>query len=175
MYPGTYAQTVPDRAACIMGATGATVTYAELNERSNRVAQLLRSRGLETGDHIAIVMDNNPRYFDVAWGAQRSGLVYTAISSRLTSAEVEYIINDCGAKAVFMSAALRELAAGLGPDRIPAAPSRFMCDGTIDGWERFEAAVAGQPADRAARNGRGRRRCCTHRAPPAGRRASCTS
>ncbi len=145
MYPGTFAQTIADKAAYTMARSEVTVTYAELDARSNQVAHLLRARGLETADHIAIQMENNPRYFDVTWGAQRSGLIYTAMSSRLTPGETEYIVNDCQAKAVFTSVALREVAAGLTPDRIPAAANRFMCDGTIEGWESYEDAIAGQP------------------------------
>jgi long-chain acyl-CoA synthetase len=147
MYPGTYAETTPDKPAYVMAGSGLSVTYAELDRRSNRIAHFLRSRGLGTGDHIAIQMDNNPRYFEVVWGAQRSGLIYTAISSRLTPGETAYIINDCEAQALFASYAVREGAAALSHDDIPAVHSRLMCDGTVDGWTGYEEAVAGQPAD----------------------------
>ena len=56
---------------------GGVVTYGELEHDSNRLAQLLATRGLAFGDHIAIFMDNNERYLEVAWAAQRSGLFYT--------------------------------------------------------------------------------------------------
>ena len=49
-----------------------------------------------------------PRFFEICWGAQRSGLIYTAISSRLTAAEVDYIVNDCGAKLFVTSTYLAE-------------------------------------------------------------------
>jgi long-chain acyl-CoA synthetase len=146
MYPATYAKTTPDKAAYVMAGSGLHVSYAELDRRSNQVAHLLRSRGLVTGDHIAIQMDNNPRYFEVVWGAQRSGLVYTAISSRLTAGETAYIVRDCEAQAVFASNAVREMAAALAHEDISSVHSRFMCDGTVDGWESYEQAVDGMPA-----------------------------
>ena len=145
MYPGTHAATTPAKAAVVMGRSGSTLTYAELDQRSNQVARLLRSRGLVDGDHIAVLMDNNPRYSEVVWGAQRSGLIYTAISSRLTAGEAAYIINDSGARAVFTSYALHPVAAALTPGTIPAATGRFMCDGVVEGWESYEDALAGQP------------------------------
>src|SRR5262245_40922395 len=52
MYPGTYAASTPDKPAMIMGATGQTVTFAELDAGANRLAQLFAALGFETGDHI---------------------------------------------------------------------------------------------------------------------------
>ena len=83
-----------------MAGTGETVTYRQLDERSNRVAQLFRALGLKAGDDIALFMENNPRFFEICWGAQRAGLIYTAISSRLTAGEVEYIVKRLRREAV---------------------------------------------------------------------------
>jgi long-chain acyl-CoA synthetase len=91
-------------------------------------------------------MDNNPRYSEVVWGAQRSGLIYTAISSRLTEGEAAYIVEDSGARAVFASRALREVAAGLA-GRVRPATALFMCDGAIEGWEGYEDAIAACSAE----------------------------
>ena len=98
MHPGIHAKSNPDRAAYIMAATGKVVTYRELDEESNRAANLFRSLGLRPGDNIALFAENNVRYHQILWAAQRSGLYYTAISAHLTAAEVAYIVNDCGAK-----------------------------------------------------------------------------
>ena len=98
MYPGQHAESFPDKPAYIMADSGETVTYRQLDERSNRCAHLLRSLGLVPGDSIAIFMENHARFLEICWAAQRSGLYYTAISSRLTAAEVAYIVGDCGAR-----------------------------------------------------------------------------
>src|SRR6185369_5356802 len=96
-------------------STGETVTYRQLDDQSNRIAQLFRRRGLAPGDHVALFLENNPRFFEICWGAQRAGLIYTAISSRLTAAEVDYIVADCGAKLFLTSKYLGERAAELTP------------------------------------------------------------
>ncbi len=49
-------------------------------------------------------MDNHPRFFEIAWAAQRAGLYYTCISTKLTAGEVEYIVKDCEAKVLIASA-----------------------------------------------------------------------
>ena len=61
MYPGTHARERADQAAFIMASTGESVCYAEYEARTNRLAQLLRARGLGRLDHYAIFMENNDR------------------------------------------------------------------------------------------------------------------
>jgi acyl-CoA synthetase (AMP-forming)/AMP-acid ligase II len=145
MYPGAHAKTNPDKPAVIMGASGEVVTYGQLDDGSNRLAQLLRSRGVEQGDSIAICMENNAAYLQATWAGQRSGLYYTAASSRLTPGELEYIVNDCGAQAFITSYDKRDLAAAIA-DKIPNVHTRLMIGGVIDGFESYEEAVAAQPA-----------------------------
>ena len=89
MHPSVHAKTQPDKPAFIMAGSGETVTYRQLEERSNQGAQLFRKLGLKTGDGIAIFMENNVYYLPVCWAAQRSGLYFTCISSRLTAGEIE--------------------------------------------------------------------------------------
>ncbi len=110
MYPGTLAKQHPDKTAYRMAAGGERVSYRELDERSNQGAQLFRALGLRPGDAIAIYLENNPRFFEICWAAQRSGLYYTPISYRLTAPEVEYIVRDCGAKVFIASHATRDVA-----------------------------------------------------------------
>ncbi len=146
MYPGELAKTQPDKVAYVMAGSGEQVTFAELNDRSNQLAQLLFDRGLRPGDSVAICMENNVQYLTCTWAAQRSGLYYTCVSSRLTVSEADYILNDCEAKAFITSNDKRDLAAELS-DKIPNVHTRLMIGGVIDGFERFEDVVAGYPAE----------------------------
>lgn len=110
MHPSLHARTNPTKPAFIMAGTGETITYGELEHRSNQCARLIRNCGLAIGDAIAVCMDNTPYYFEIAWAAQRAGLYFTTISSRLTAPEVRYIVEDCGAKAVFLSSSQAHIA-----------------------------------------------------------------
>src|SRR5258708_2701289 len=145
MHPYIHAQGHPDKPAYIMAGSGETVTYRQLDQQSNRIAQLFRSLGLRAGDHIALFLENNARFFEICWGAQRSGLIYTAISSRLTAVEVDYIVTDCGARLFVTSRHLADQAAELAP-LLAGVEHRYMIDGRIAGYQRWEAAVAGCPA-----------------------------
>ena len=55
-----------------MAGSGETITYRELDGRSNRLAQLWHARGLRRGDHVAILLHNQVEYFDAVWAALRS-------------------------------------------------------------------------------------------------------
>ena len=149
LHPYFHAQTTPDKAALICAGSGQVVTYRELDDRSNQVAQLFRALGLQSGDHIALMLENHPRYFEICWGAHRAGLIYTAMSTRLTEGEVSYIIDDCNARAVVSSRAMSGAVQHL-PAVCKGVQHWLMLDGAIDGWAAYEAAVAAQPTVRIA-------------------------
>jgi len=145
MFPGLIAETTPDKPAVVMADGSGGYTYAELDEAANRVSHFLRSSGLGVGDHVAFCLENHPRFFELVWGCIYAGVVYTACSSRLTSEELAYIIEDCGAKAFIASSYKADQAAEIAPVT-PSVGVRLMLDGTIEGYASYEDAVAAQPA-----------------------------
>ena len=149
MYLDDHALKDPGKAALIQAATGTTISYGELDARSNRLAHLLRTRGLRRGAHIALLMDNNPRFIEVVWAALRSGLYVTAINRYLKPDEAAYVVNDCDAEALVTSFAMREVAAPLAR-LVPNCPLRLITDGVIDGWSSYEVATADAPTTRFA-------------------------
>ncbi|HVM98988.1 MAG TPA: acyl-CoA synthetase [Caulobacteraceae bacterium] len=153
MHPSHHAKTQPNKPAYIMAGTGETVTYGELDARSNQGAHLFRSLGIGKGDSIAIFMDNSPRYYEVLWAAQRSGIRFTAISSKLTAGEVEYIVGDCEAKALITSKGVADVALKVAP-LIPGV-ALFMTDGSEGPYQSFEAARSNFPTTPIADEGAG--------------------
>jgi fatty-acyl-CoA synthase/long-chain acyl-CoA synthetase len=137
-HPKVHAAANPDKPAVVMAGSGDTVAYRELDERSNRCAHLFRSLGLAHGDTVAICMENRLEFFDLVWGAQRAGLIYVAISCRLTASEMDYILTDSGAKALFATNYLGDTLEAL---QSPA--ERFIVGGERAGWTPFDEAVAG--------------------------------
>ena len=139
--PGAYVETRGDQPAVIMGESGAVITYRELDRRSKQVARVLREAGLRPGDHVAVLLENHPRYFEVVWGAQRAGLYTTPINWHLKPEEVGYIVEDCEATALVTSKALSDIAGGLA-NHLGRVKLRLMIDGTAPGFERYEDAIA---------------------------------
>ncbi|MFR9732163.1 acyl-CoA synthetase [Saccharopolyspora sp. MS10] len=141
MYPGAHAATDPGRPAVIMAGSGLRVTYGELEERSVRLANALREAGLERGDVVALLTDNAPEAFEVYWAAVRSGCYITAVNSHLTAAEISYVVEDSGAAALVVSAALAEVAAEV----VAAAPGlamRLAHGGAVAGCADYEDVLA---------------------------------
>ena len=141
LYPGHWAQTKPDHPAMVMAGSGEVVTFAELDAAANRLARLFRSLGLEPGDRVALCMENRAEYLAIAWGAHYAGLYYTAISSRLTSEELAYIIEDSGARVLVSSPYKADQLAEIG-DVLDRLDLRLSVGGDIDGFESYEDAVA---------------------------------
>jgi long-chain acyl-CoA synthetase len=137
--PSWHAAHRPEAPALVLGRSGETTTFAQLEDRSTRLARALRERGLPPAGHIAVLMENNRPYLEILWAAQRSGLHYTAINSHLRSAEVQYVLDDCGATALLSSAAMADVVARLDLARIPI---RISAVGDLDGFERYDEILA---------------------------------
>ncbi|HBA42196.1 MAG TPA: acyl-CoA synthetase, partial [Alphaproteobacteria bacterium] len=149
MHPSVQAEKKPDHIAMIMARSGETVTYGELEARSNQGAQLFRALGLKRGDGIAMFMENNRHFMEIYWAAQRSGLYLTPISSRLTAGEVAYIVRDCGAKVFISSTEKGDVAEKVVAD-LPDVAACYSVNGTVPGFRSYEEAIAAQPAERIA-------------------------
>lgn len=105
MYAGQTPHLHPDRVAFVMASSGESVTYAEFERRSNRLAHRLRHEGLRRLDHYAIFMENNSRYLECNGAGERSGLYYTCVNSYLTADELAYIVVNSESQVLLTSIA----------------------------------------------------------------------
>jgi acyl-CoA synthetase (AMP-forming)/AMP-acid ligase II len=123
-------------------ADGRTLTYRDLEDTSNQLAHLFRSVGLQTGDHIAVVMENRPEFLVVALAAYRSGLYWTPCSTELTGHELDYIITDSRATLLIATTDTFDAAREVSSSRLVL---RLLIGGTEPGWTTFEEALASRP------------------------------
>ena len=154
MYPGAHAATDPQRPAVIVAGSGARLSYGELEERSVRLANLLREAGLAKGDVVALLSDNRPQAFEVYWAAVRSGLYITAVNSHLNAAEIGYVVADSGAAALIASGALAQEAAAV-VEETPDVRLRLAFDGAIPHHDDYETALASASPEPPADQPRG--------------------
>jgi long-chain acyl-CoA synthetase len=143
MHPSETARLNPGKAALIMPDCGAVLTYGELDRRSNQAAHVFRHHGCRIGDAIAVLLPNTIRYHEIVWGAQRSGLYFVCISSRLTAPEVAYIVKDSGAKLLVTSSGVEADKAALG-ELLPGV-ALFSMDEDEPGYANWDALAAGRP------------------------------
>ncbi|MFI5659749.1 o-succinylbenzoate--CoA ligase [Streptomyces sp. NPDC051684] len=131
-WPARRARKTPHRTALIHD--GATYSYADLHERTTRLAHALRERGVRRGDRVAYLGPNHPSYLETLFAAGTLGAVFVPLNTRLSTAELAYQIRDSGAKALLYT--------GNGePARALSVPV------TIDaGGEAYESVLATAPS-----------------------------
>ena len=153
MYPGVHAASHPDKPAVIMADTGQALTYQQLEERSLRLANDFRSRGLVPGDHVAIAVENRFEIVEALWAALRTGTYITAVNRHLTADESSYIIHDCGAKVVLLSGELE--VAGELAELCADVPHRIAIGSALPGFESYEDVLAASSDVKPEREPRG--------------------
>ena len=136
-HPKHHAVATPEKTAYVIAENGESVSYAELDDQSNRIARVLRELGCEVGSGVAMLCENRVGFFEICWAAQRAGLHYTPISTHLKAEEVAYIVGDCGARVFIASASLADLAASLRSE-LPADTCLLSLGGDIDGFTSLE-------------------------------------
>jgi acyl-CoA synthetase (AMP-forming)/AMP-acid ligase II len=151
VYAARHAAEEPDRAAIIMARSGEVTTFAEYERRANQIAHLLRSCGLQRGDHISILMENSVTMLEIEAGAERCGLYFTLINGHLAPDEVAYILSNSKSLVFFSSQAKRSVA----EEAAQAAPAlqRLYLSGAGDrspGWDCLEVALEAMPDDHLA-------------------------
>ena len=110
MYAGEHARTHPDRPAFVMATSGISVSYAEFDARTNRLAHLLRAHGLQRLGHYSIFMENNDRFIEACGAGERTGLYYTCVNSYLTADELAYILQNSESRLLVTSGPKLEVA-----------------------------------------------------------------
>jgi long-chain acyl-CoA synthetase len=112
-------------------------TYRDMDERSNRAAQGLLAEGVGPQDRIAMVDKNGPEYFEILLGGAKANVVGVAVNWRLAPAEMAYIVNDAGARVLFVGQEfvphLEQIASGLSSVR------KIVVLGTHPHHESYEA------------------------------------
>ena len=154
LHPAAHAATDPDRAALVMGGSGEVRTYRQLDEASTGLALVLRDRGLRPGDRLAVMLDNEPAYFEAVWAALRSQLYVTPINWHLAAAEAGYIVADCGATALVTAAGMAPVVNALGDD-LAGVTTRLSAGGALPGFESYEDAVAARKLEPLPDEGEG--------------------
>lgn len=116
------------------------VSYDELEERSNRLANGLIGLGLGRGDRVAVLMNNSIESVETVFAVTKAGLAYVALNARHTALEHAAVLEDSGASAVIAGP---EFTAVAGQAVARAATVRHLIGyGPGDGGIEYEALLA---------------------------------
>src|SRR5580704_436995 len=86
----------PDHPAVRLDDT--TLSYAELDQASARVARLLGVEGLQPGDRVGVMLPNVPEFAVIYFAVLRAGGVVVPMNPLLKGREVDYYLQDSGAR-----------------------------------------------------------------------------
>ncbi len=122
-------------------------TFAELNGNANRLVRTLRAHGIGDGDSVAVVTRNRPEFMETLAATTRSGIRFTPINFHLKGEEIGYIVDNCEAKAFIADATLgRPVEEAL--RHAPGLRLKLACGGTLEGFDDYAPAIAGEdPGD----------------------------
>ncbi len=104
VYLQEWARQEPQRAA--VEFYGHTTSYAELDDLSDRLATLLRGRGLENGERVMVMLPNCPQFMTAFYGVLKSGAILVPISPMARGGELEHLFAEAGASALIVLDAL---------------------------------------------------------------------
>ena len=141
------AQAHPDRVAIfdLSLEPAREVTYAEIEERLNRVASLLTSHGLEPGDRVAICVGNRFEFVEIMYGMMRAGLVPVPLNTKLSADVIEYTLTDAGCRGAVIDPVTNKFITGV-VDAL-ALPLRIAFEPQQDGWLDYETQLMAASAD----------------------------
>jgi long-chain acyl-CoA synthetase len=88
---------------------GRCLSFAQLVERIDRVVSLAAGLGLRPGDRAAIVAENCLEYIEIVDGLADAGIATATVNPKQTALEIQYILNDCGARIAFATPRNAEL------------------------------------------------------------------
>ena len=141
--PERNAKLYPDRLALRDGETA--FSFAQMDQRVNRLANAIRALGYDDGDRIAVLHENCFQYIELYFAAAKAGLPLVPLNYRLSQPELAYILQDSGARALFFGAKFRPLVEGLRRGA-PQLTSSVCMDRNLDHALNYEDLLAGAPS-----------------------------
>jgi acyl-CoA synthetase (AMP-forming)/AMP-acid ligase II len=139
---GRFAEYYADQTAIVYGDE--RLTFRKVNERSVRLANGLRELGVKKNDRIGTVLGNCPQYIEAMFAKHKIGAVDVILSPRISTADLEYQINDSGINTLIVG---NEFIPQL-PDRskIACVKSFIAVSEAPEGWLAYERILAGAGA-----------------------------
>src|SRR3989337_1893454 len=129
------ASVVPDRVA--LACEGESRTFAQLQERVNRLANALQALGIAKGDQVAVMALNSIPYVETYYACAKLGAVFVPLNYRGKKEELAYMVNNSETKAIFVGQRYLELTAAIRSQF--ETVQQFICyDASPEGMTPYE-------------------------------------
>jgi acyl-CoA synthetase (AMP-forming)/AMP-acid ligase II len=121
------------------------LSYKDLNDRANRLANAMTALGIGHGDRVSILAFNEPEYYDMYFGLGKIGATLVPVNYRLAGPEIQYILSDCESKALVLGPEYTEVVDTIRND-IPAKDFIVISESPPE-WASSYQAMIGEASD----------------------------
>ncbi len=129
-----------------------TFTYHQLNARVNKLAHQLYALDLKKGDKVAVLLENCVEIVELFLATAKTGIVIVPINFRLVGVEIEYIVDNSDAKALFVHDEFAEKVDPIKSNLKNIKSSNFISVNMnpdagveIEGYQEYESFIAAAP------------------------------
>ena len=129
----------PDRTAIVF--EGKRLTFNELNERANRLANALAGLGIKKGDRVAILQVNCNQYVEAYYGVAKSGAIFVPLNFRAKKDELIHMLNHSEANVLLVGERYVEQVNAMRPE-LPLVKHYIAIEGKQDGMLDYEELLA---------------------------------
>ena len=135
---------VPDRPAIIF--EDMRLSYEELQDRVNRLANALADLGVEAGDRIAMLQVNTNEHVEVYFAAAKLDAVFVPLNFRARADELTYMINDSEPKVLILGIRYADLVRSFAGD-LKTVQHYITLEGSVEGWHSYDDLIASASDD----------------------------
>ena len=135
---------LPDRTAMVCGQRSRT--YAQMQDRVNRLANALQAMGVGKGDKISVMALNSMEYVEIYYSGARLGAVFVPLNYRAKREELAYMCNNSETKVLFVGERYLELSEAIKPEL--KTIEQFVCiDSRPEGMPNYDDLIGAHEAD----------------------------
>ncbi|MDP2743655.1 MAG: AMP-binding protein, partial [Dehalococcoidia bacterium] len=121
---------------------GKKLTFSEINERANRLANALIKLGRKKGDLVAILQVNCPQYIETYFACAKAGLILSPLNFRAKAEELSYMLNFAETRTLLMGERYVDMVSGMKAG-VPTVKDFIALDGKAQGMLYYEDLLAG--------------------------------
>lgn len=105
-----------------------TLTYSELNRRVKQLGNLLRKKGIQKGDRVAVLLYNSEEYIEIVLALSNMGAILVPLNFRLSGSELEFILRDSASDSLFFGEEFMDVVRAIKP-KISIREGSYICIG----------------------------------------------
>ena len=132
------ARKFPNKTAVVF--EGTRLTYKEVDDRANAMANSLIAMGVKKGDRVALIADNTYEWIEMYFAPAKAGAIFAPVNSTAVSREMEYVLNYISPKVLILQPRFVDMIQSI-KGRLPSVESYVVMSADVPGMENYERLI----------------------------------